>query len=414
MLAGWPAPEAADLRQFLKQILPDYMVPSSFEAVPALPMTPNGKVDRRALPEPQSAPPRSAFVPPCGEQQERLALIWKQVLRVDDIGVHDDFFDLGGHSLLVAKLLWRVELEFGQRLPMAALFLAPTIAQMAVLLSEADAAQRLPRTINLQPKGTRPPLFWLYAGPIFRALAEAIGSNQPFLGVELDPAEEREIGASPEFLAVAPYLARTIRQAQPTGPYYIGGWCAAGILAYEVAAQLVEEGQEVGLLLLLDAVNPAAFLRRGKLEVELSKLKYYWAETFQRQGRERWSFVRGHLDGACRRSTRWVLQKAPRSTPPVFFDRLELAAYDYKPGPYTGNVAVFQSRRPAVLDCRPGWAEVVTGELSSYDLPRATHEMLEQPHVQMFAAKIDACLRRAQTSAGDSTGAVIARASVDQ
>ena len=129
-----PAPDAVELRRFLRQRLPDYMVPSRYIAMPALPMTPNGKVDRKALPEALASIAPSDAVAPRSETERALAGLWKELLGVSQPGVHDNFFDLGGHSLLVARLSRRIETEFGQRPSMAALFNAANLGEMAALL----------------------------------------------------------------------------------------------------------------------------------------------------------------------------------------------------------------------------------------------------------------------------------------
>src|SRR5262249_16834855 len=153
------APLSRELRQFLRERLPDYMVPARYVVLPALPKTASGKLDRNALPAADGPPPPAEFAAPSGEREEKVAAIWRAVLRQPRVGAHDDFFDLGGHSLLAAQLLRRIEKEFGQRLPMSTVFHASTVAQMAALLADAGLRARLPRTIEMQATGSRPRLF---------------------------------------------------------------------------------------------------------------------------------------------------------------------------------------------------------------------------------------------------------------
>jgi acyl carrier protein len=132
-----------ELRAYLKERLPDYMLPSAFVLLEALPLTPNGKVDRRALPAPDKTTQeqRSAYVPPRSPLEERLAGIWAEVLRVERVGIHDNFFDLGGHSLLATQLISRLQDAFQVKLPLRSFFVAPTVAELAVAVGQARAAR---------------------------------------------------------------------------------------------------------------------------------------------------------------------------------------------------------------------------------------------------------------------------------
>jgi thioesterase domain-containing protein len=135
---------------------------------------------------------------------------------------------------------------------MAAVFQAPTIARLAELLADATAIARMPGTITLQSAGAREPLFWVQGGPLFRPLAASLHINRPLLGVDFDRKEQESPQRTIEEFAAQ--LVRKIRAAQPSGPYHVGGWCMAGLLAYEVASQLIEAGQKVALVVMLDAV----------------------------------------------------------------------------------------------------------------------------------------------------------------
>jgi thioesterase domain-containing protein len=394
---GSSAPEPAELQNFLRQSLPDYMVPGRFVALAELPMTPNRKVDRNALPEAKAFMPQVAFVEPHGEVERRLAKIWREILGVESVSAHDNFFDLGGHSLLMAKLLRGIDLEFGQRLSMAAVFQAPRLDAMAMALDKAASAAPLPRAIEIQPKGSRPPLFWLNDALMMRPLARAIGLDQPFLGVALELADERKLDFSSRLPEIAAAMVRIIRQAQPRGPYYVGGWCTSGILAFEVASQLTAAGQEVGLLVLLHATNPVHFQRIPKWPLELSRLKHHWDETTRRRGPELKTYLLGRAKGIFRRLGRSpALPEEVRSLS-EFNGVLDNAALHYVPKAYPGDVVLLQPlRRPHLLDHRLGWTEVVRGEFSAHDVPGTHFTMLEQPDIGELAARMRECLYRAQ------------------
>jgi thioesterase domain-containing protein/acyl carrier protein len=392
-------PDAVELRQFLRRLVPDYMVPSRYVPLRALPTTPNGKVDRNALPEPRREASWGGHVEPGSERERQLAAIWSETLGVPRVDLHDDFFDLGGHSLLVPRLLRRIEETFGRRLPLVALFHAPTVERMAALLGDSGSATALlPQIVELQPRGSRPPLFWLGAEPVFRGLAEAVGPDQPFLAVDLrldEPRADVQCGLE----EIAHGLVQAIRAAQPAGPYYLGGRCTKGILAFEVASQLMRAGHEVGLLVLLDATNPTTFRRIDELAYHTGKLKHHIAETMHRHGRERWAYAADRVRRGLDRVVRWTGRERGLRELEVS-DVLERAARTYEPRPYAGDVVLLQpAERPAVLDYQPGWTRIITSGFTAHDLPGTHWTMLQQPYVQDLGAVLDACLARAQVVA---------------
>ena len=173
------------LKSHLRSTLPDYMVPDLYVTLDTLPLTPNGKVDRLALPAPAAAgrAPRGAGAVP---EERKVRDIWQRVLHHNDVGVDDDFFDVGGHSLLATQLLSRLEAAFDRRLPLSVIFEAPTIRQQAALLRE-ELPITPARVVSLQPAGSRPPLFFIDAVPLFRSLAGRLGPDQPFFALPHPP-----------------------------------------------------------------------------------------------------------------------------------------------------------------------------------------------------------------------------------
>jgi aspartate racemase len=285
-------PEPDLLRRFLKERLPDYMHPSGFILLDGLPLMPNGKLDRRALAELEQpgAELRATFVAPRSATECALAQIWEDLLGVSRIGIEEDFFAIGGHSLLAVRLMARVEQQFGVELPLSTLFRGATIAALARRISESSAtvettgptatpvtggmihpaseggrgsaetevAGRSP-LVAIQPEGTRPPFFCVHAigGEVlsFYHLARYLGSAQPFYG--LQAARLHEMGNEEASISgsAAEYLA-AIRVVQPEGPYLLGGYSYGAIVAYEMALQLEAVGEEAALLAVLDTSAP--------------------------------------------------------------------------------------------------------------------------------------------------------------
>jgi len=261
------------VRERLAAKLPPYMVPSAFVAMDALPLTPSGKVDRRALPDPGARGPADGYAAPWSPLEIELADLWREVLGVDRVGAGDDFFALGGHSLLAVKLATRIRQRFGRELALAELFRSRTLRTLAAALErEAPGAAASP-LVAIHAAGTRPPIFCVHpaGGTVFRYsdLARELGADQPFYGLQAQGVnDDAEPLASVDAMATR-YLD-AVRAAFPHGPYVLGGWSAGGVVAYEMARRLRDAGADVPLVVLLDTHAPKDDWRdRAPDEVDL-------------------------------------------------------------------------------------------------------------------------------------------------
>jgi acyl carrier protein len=187
-------------------------------------------------------------VGPRDEMEAKLVRIWEDVLGTRGIGIRDSFFSLGGYSLMVVRLFARMNKALGTSLPITTVFNAPTIEQLADILRGRTVFSPL---VPVQPRGTKPPFFLIHSYLIYQGLRSALGEDRPFYGLR----ELNEDGDITLEERVASYI-REIRSVQPTGPYYIGGWCAAGPLAVEIGRQLAEAGEEVAAVVLFDSWRP--------------------------------------------------------------------------------------------------------------------------------------------------------------
>lgn len=254
------APTPTEIWAQLRQTLPDYMAPAAIVMLLAMPLTPNGKVDRRALPAPSDlAQQRTGWhVPPRDPLDRIVAAIWEEMLSVRNIGVRDNFFELGGHSLLAAQMIDAVEQACGCRLPLTTLFACPTIEHLTAAIRSSAREDRAP-LVALNPKGSRPPFFFLHGdftggGFFSHKLSRALGGDQPFYAVHphglIDPVVPDTIEA------MAAERLPAVREARPRGPYILGGHCAGGMVALEIARQLDREGEEVSCVVMIDTVAP--------------------------------------------------------------------------------------------------------------------------------------------------------------
>ncbi len=245
--AAWRATLAAGL--------PEYMLPSRFVLLEALPITPNGKIDRQDLASRTLAAEAAAISrPPANPEEELLLELWRDLLPGRAIGVTDDFFGMGGHSLLGARMLAQLVARTGVTLPLTALLTGPTIEALAARIT-TERAGGGDRAIVLNPAGRRPPLVFLHGdfgggGLYCRRLAALLGEDQPLVVLDT-PREASDEGSTIERTATT-VIAR-MKAVQPTGPYRLGGWCNGGLVAWDMARQLEATGDRVDLLFLLDA-----------------------------------------------------------------------------------------------------------------------------------------------------------------
>ncbi len=254
------------IRRFLQAKLPRYMIPTCFVAVEHLPITANGKIDRARLPAPLLSsqtifPEQAAAV---SSLEQAIVEIWKSTLHLDAVGCDDNFFDLGGNSLLAIELLETIRLHVHRDLSLPGFFAAPTVRGLARLCEEPPTTSSTGILVPIQPVGSRPPFFC--AAPVlgtvfpYYDLAYLMKPDQPFYGLQPLGIADRN-ATSWAIESIARQYVRAIRQVQPEGPYHIGGWSFGGLVAFEMARQLVEEGEIVPLLLVLDTPAPGLHLR---------------------------------------------------------------------------------------------------------------------------------------------------------
>jgi thioesterase domain-containing protein/acyl carrier protein len=249
------------------------MVPSLFVFLKAMPLTANNKVDRNALP---SALPSVSGEPvysgPRDRVEVQLTALWQQVLEVSKIGIHDNFFDLGGHSLKAAHLFFLLEQVYGRRLPLATLFEAPTIAEFASLLSREHWTPPWQSLVAIQPSGNATPIFMVpgVGGNVlfFAQLAKLLGPNQPSYGLQARGLDGKDapFTSVPE---MASHYITQIRHIRPNGPYTILGNCTGGLIAYEMAQQLLGQGQTTTLVM-METWHPSSHRRH----------RYRWPTRF--------------------------------------------------------------------------------------------------------------------------------------
>jgi amino acid adenylation domain-containing protein len=251
---------AHELRRYLGETLPAYMVPSTVTTLEAFPLTPNGKVDRKALPDPvRERSSGHELIAPRTDMEHRLSSTWERELGIHPIGVTDNFFDLGVNSIVAATLFAAIERDLGNNLPLGAIFRAPTIETLAKLIEDGEGASRWTSLVPIQPNGSRPPIFCIHggAGTILhlQRLARSLGPEHPFYGLQ---SRGLYGGSSPPRTVqkMASHYLSEMREVHPGGPWLLAGYCFGSLVAFEIAQRLVAAGEEVQLLAMLNGPSP--------------------------------------------------------------------------------------------------------------------------------------------------------------
>jgi amino acid adenylation domain-containing protein len=251
---------AHELRRYLGETLPAYMVPSTVSTLDAFPLTPNGKVDRKALPEPvRERSSEHELVAPRTGMERRLAATWERELDIHPIGVTDDFFELGVTSIVAATLFAAIERDLGNSLPLGAIFRAPTIETLAKLIEGSEDSSRWTSLVPIQAQGSLPPIFCVHggAGTILhlQPLARRLGAEQPFYALQ----SRGLYGGSQPLRTVqemASHYLSEMRQVHPGGPWLLAGYCFGSLVAFEIAQRLVEAGEDVRLVATFNGPSP--------------------------------------------------------------------------------------------------------------------------------------------------------------
>jgi len=390
----------SELRRFLLDRLPDYMVPSAFVMLDALPLTPNGKVDRSKLPAPNAdliLAADTAFVAPRTPVEETLAGIWATVLGVKRLGIHDNFFELGGDSILSIQLIARAAQQ-NIKLKPNDIFRAPTIEQMSQVLQQGGGNGASSSLVAIQAEGLKPPLYFVPGnyGNVFTDLgyiARYLGSDQPFYGLQDTTDMPSQIPAMAER-----YVAQ-IRAFQPAGPYLLGGVCSGGLVAYEMAQQLLRQGHRVALLALVEK-----FAEEPNVRNLLTSMTDILHRLFRLLGSLSTDDGQGEKPQT----------RAPGRRELGAFLRLKvkvaaniLGAASYSPKPYPGRVDVFLTEESlAQYEPRVSWSRFAAGGAEMHKLP-GTHATITGDNAeiskasmkvlaQQLAARIDVVLAKPQ------------------
>lgn len=396
------------LREYLQQRLPEYMVPSRLVVVPEIPRTNHGKLDRQALQQQlthSSTSWSAQYQPPQTPEEILVAEVWEQLLGLSPIGRQDNFFELGGHSMLAVRMIVEIERRTGRRIPLIALFQQATVAHLARLLQQPSDCPPESSLVPLQLKGAKKPFFLVHpaGGTVFcyQALVQYLAADRPVYGLQAVGLD----GVRPPHETVqdmvAHYLA-AIRSVQPNGPYLLGGWSLGGNLAFAMASQLAQEGEPVELLALFDS----GVLPPDREPTEEDFLPIIMAlfpgEDDMTLERLRQMTPQEHFDYFSRRALKAGIvlpQFSPEMAGHVFdvFKANLKAMWEYRPSRYPGKITLFASQeQPIQIDAAKdpclGWGAYAEGGVEVHRIPGRHLDIIREPYVRILAEKLQTCL----------------------
>ncbi|WP_298909530.1 amino acid adenylation domain-containing protein [uncultured Nostoc sp.] len=412
------------LKDYLKEHLPDYMLPAALTILNTLPLTSNGKVDRQALPAPDTdrSLKLATFVMPRDSLELELVQIWEEVMNIRPIGVTDNFFDIGGHSLLAVRLMALIQQQFGRELPLSILFQGGTVEHLATILRSETPSRPWSPLVGIQTAGSKPPLFC--AHPIggnvlgYVALGRYLSPDQPLYALQA-PGVDGQRQPYTNIPDLAAYYIDALQVFQPTGPYLLGGHSFGGLVAFEMAQQLQQLGQEIGLLMIMDTPAP---IHKGVIEpIDDARWMVKRSQVLERFFEKKLAVDYTELQQLEPEAQfNYFLEKLRRADliPPdaghdMIRHILEVqkashqALVNYLPQIYPGKITLLRASEMVAEDsrgvfsgsfCQPalGWGELTTEPINIYEVLGDHVTMLVEPHVRVLADRLKSCINNSR------------------
>ncbi|NEO29945.1 MAG: amino acid adenylation domain-containing protein [Symploca sp. SIO3C6] len=437
-----PQPETtlttSTLRQFLTNKLPSYMIPSAFVILESLPLTPNGKVNRRALKAPSNTIDVDTFIEPRNQLEFQLVQIWSKILKLDKVGVQDNFFELGGHSLLAPYLMAQIKQQFGKNIPLTSLFQNPTIEELATILQKDSDDFGSSYVVAIQPNGSNLPFFCVPGvggKPFYLSdLGRYLGTDQPLYSFQAYDFEG-ELERATRIEDMASNYIQAMQTVQPQGPYYLGGHSFGGRVAFEMAQQLVAQGQQVALLVMIDIASPteqehpvlmnylnwdhARWLAELIEVAELSlgretKISYDNLKSLPEE--EQLKYALQHLKmvntlppnaetkqlknmmEVYKANTLSQIDYLPKQIYPAQITLLRATEIPPVPSEDAENYLYFKTYSELSQDSDLGWGELSSEPVDIDFVPGSHLSMIAEPHVQVLGKRLKACIEQAQVN----------------
>jgi non-ribosomal peptide synthetase component F/thioesterase domain-containing protein len=412
-----PLISSKELEIFCRDCLHSYMAPNVIQVLSELPLTADGQIDRSSLamvaPNESRATPE--FISPRTKTEFKMSELWRNLLKQENIGVRDNFFYIGGHSLLAARLFFRIEQEFGRKLPLSSLLNNATIEKLSSLLdNQNDREAEWSSLVTIQKQVNEPAFFCVHGAGgnilIYRDLAKHLAPHVAFYGLQSKGLDRK----SPCFTRIedmAAHYVKEIQAIQLRGPYYLGGYCMGGNIAFEMARILKQQGNEVALVAMFDSHNSQTIWERKsfsrRLSILLQKVGFHVGnitglniKQIPQYLHEKIRMMLEILSGrAVTLFAKWTGKTSGGGTDPgigsYIQDMNHLALRDYQPGVYEGRITIFRPERnySSLSDPTLGWGAVALGGIDTVELPVNPHAMLVEPYVKELAATLQRSIK---------------------
>ena len=392
--------------------LPDYMIPSSIVFLSEFPLTVSGKIDKHSLPAPEIANSSESyhFEEPANELEEYLKLLWEDLLHIKNVGTIDDFFDLGGNSLIAIQMMVRIEKDKGKQLPLVSVFNYSNIKKLAKLIEEDNSDSEFSPLVAIKASGNRPPVYLIHGDSLnvvnFNGIAKHIHPEQPVYGLQpkgLDGKAE----ALDTIEAIASYYLEAILEQNQTGPYAIVGYSFGGYVAIEMINQLKQMGKPVLMLGMFDtnvlnAENNLSLHKKIFKKIMRQFPKFLWLiRSFAEDPKKAFDYQVESFNGRIRS---WMDKGSKHINPGMesyyfLMDKInkrhERALFKYHLKPYQGKVVLFKAmERPYFVDDFEflGWTQYAEGGVEVHDIPGDHQTMFFEPNCKVLAGEMDKAL----------------------
>ena len=385
----------------LKKQLPDYMVPSMYVALNHFPTTANGKIDRKGLPVPVKQSSKtlgSAFIAPRNETEKLICGIWCELLSLDEISIQSNFFELGGHSLIAVRVMLLLEKEAGIRLPISTLFENSTIEKLAKLITGEKEQSRWHSLVPIKTSGTKTPVYLVHGGGFnvltFEPFSKHMDPEQPIYALQgLGLYDKSKL--LPTIEEIASFYISEMVESNPTGPYSLGGYCSGGIIAFEMARQLLLSGKEVKFIAMLDT-NCEYFDRERPISKSIrnyiiSKIKIglFGMLFIAKHPRQFWWHLKAHLKGRFWPQDRPTSIHQQANYYETEVDEHYVKAfenYTIKPFELTVHLLKAKEKTYHTSDSETyGWKRIALGGVNTYTMEGDHNTFLTFPNEKRFA-----------------------------
>ncbi len=409
-----------EIRRFLTGFLPEYMIPSAFVKMEKFPLTANNKIDRKALPEVEiiSGLPANEYAAPVTRTEQKLASIWSSLLKNGKIGIHDNFFEIGGHSMIAVSLILNIEKELGIRLPLATLFERSTIHLLAEIIDDKSDTPDWRSLVPIRPNGSKKPIFLVHGLGLnvllYSALANNLDPDMPVYGLQARGLDGKEEPLK-TIEEIARHYISEIMTVDPEGPYAVAGFSLGGRIAWEMAQQLTAMGRKVSFLGLFDTpaneifkINSLSGKNSSHIKYALEYIAWNIRYFFRDKEETKRSILLRRLNGLRKKLTgmdirvdkKTLISNGSSHELPRYMREVHKANRkadnNYELKPYSGKVFLFKAKHQTFFTPDPdhyGWDMLALGGVQIHEIPGEHSTIFAPPNDRYFAKVLEECLK---------------------